>query len=310
MTNNEDQFKSWIIPELDESEIDESEDTTLFGKPASWYRSEENLDDNESIEDEPTPLTLDDIEGIRKSAYEDGFNEGKEAGLLKGIEEGTEQGLQDGIIKGTEQGIEKGLVEGQKLINEKIATWESLIERLHNPLDKLDSNVEYQLIHLATTLAEQITRCEVQLNPQIILQALKQAVDALPVSEQTLKILLHPDDLQFVQTAYSQEVCAKRGWDLQGDPVLLQGDCQIHTQTSSIDYAFTTRIEQVLKHFFKNNHDQLPENSADSNLLNDQPMSEQTKVNEKQVEVAAEETNSGSEEVLEEEKPENVVEQA
>lgn len=271
MMDSEDNFKSWIIPDLDESKEEEVSDKTLFGKPASWYRHEETVEEDDVVEDEPKPLTLDDIEAIRQSAYEDGFQEGKEAGLAKGLEEGTAEGLQRGIEQGTAQGLQEGLAAGEKQIAEQMHNWQSLIERLHNPLDKLDNNVEYQLVRMATTLAEQITRSEVQTNPQIILQALKQAVEALPVSEQTLKILLHPDDLAFVQAAYSPEVCAKRGWDLQGDPVLARGDCQIHTQTSSIDYSFSTRIEQVLKHFFKENHQQLPEKNDDSNLCDDAP---------------------------------------
>lgn len=269
--DNENQFKNWIIPEIDESDTESVEDNTLFGKPPSWYRDDVKHEEEE-VEDLPKPLTLDDIEEIRQSAYEDGFKEGKEAGFSRGVEEGTAQGIKEGLQKGTEQGLQQGLAAGQQQIDELISTWESLIERLHHPLEKLDDNVEHQLVLLATELAEQVARCEVQTNPQIILQALKQAVEALPVSEQTLKILLHPDDLQFVQTAYSPEICEKRGWDLQGDPVLARGDCQIHTKTSSIDYAFSHRIEQVLKHFFKQNHQQLPEKNNDSNLLNEQPM--------------------------------------
>ncbi|MCW8996054.1 MAG: flagellar assembly protein FliH [Psychromonas sp.] len=273
MMDNENQFDNWIIPELDESETAEVEDTTLFGKPASWYHSEQSIEQDEVVdaEDTPQPLTLDDIEKIRQSAYEDGFQEGKEAGFKKGLEEGTQKGLQEGLQQGTAQGLQEGLASGQAQIDQQVTIWLSLIERLHNPLEKLDDNVEYQLIRLATELAEQIVRSEVQTNPQIILQALKQAVEALPVSEQKLRILLHPDDLKFVQGAYSKEDCLKRGWDLQAEPVLARGDCQVHTQASSIDYAFSSRIEQVLKHFFKENHQRLPEKNSDSNLLNEQP---------------------------------------
>jgi len=271
MIDNETEFKYWPLPELEETAKNASEDTTLFGKPASWYQTSPEVSETLSVEEEIKPLTLEDIEAIRQSAYEDGFQEGKEAGFRTGTDEGKEEGFKEGVAQGVAQGTETGLLAGQAQIDEQLSIWQSLIERLHNPLEKLDDNVEYQLIRLATTLAEQIARCEVQTNPQIILQALKQAVEALPVSEQTLRILLHPEDLKFVQHAYSQEICLKRGWDLQGEPALARGDCQIQTQTSSVDYAFTTRIEQVLKHFFKENYHQLPEKNEDSNLLNDHP---------------------------------------
>jgi len=271
MIDNDNKFENWVLPDIEASVSNEPQEKTLFGKPADWYHSDKSATEELPAEEAPQPLTLDDIEMIRQSAYEDGFQEGKDAGFTQGLEEGRADGLQQGLQQGIAEGTQQGLGEGKIRVDEQVANWQSLIERLHNPLQKLDENVEYQLIRLATSLAEQITRCEVQSEPKIILQALKLATDALPVCEQTIKILLHPDDLQFVQHAYSPEVCLQRGWDLQAEPALARGDCQIKSQASSVDYTFSSRIEQVLKTFFKENHQQLPAKNDDSNLLNEQP---------------------------------------
>lgn len=283
MTTSNDDFKNWKLPELTENDESIASESTLFGKPATWYNNQDKNTEEISIEEEeqPQPLTLDDIEAIRQSAYEDGFNEGKETGHSKGLEQGKLEGIATGHQEGLVQGLEQGLAEGAEEIEQQVNSWKSLLERLHNPLQKLDENAEYQLVRLATSLAEQITRSEVQTSPQIILQALKQAVDALPISEQKLIIKLHPDDLTFVQQAYSQEQCLQRGWDLQAEPALQRGDCQIHTQISSIDSAFNTRIEQVLKSFFKDNHQQLPSKNDDSSLINDLPMNTAEKTDKK-----------------------------
>jgi flagellar assembly protein FliH len=274
MAEDKDDFENWSIPDLSESDDNSAEENTLFGKPATWYNNQEKAVEDVDPEDQLKPLTLDDIEAIRQSAYEDGFNEGKDAGMIKGLEDGKLKGLGIGHTEGLEQGLQEGITQGAEQIKGQVTLWQSLMDRLHNPLEKLDDNTEYQLVRLATTLAEQITRCEIQSSPQIILQALKQAVDALPISEQKLMINLHPEDLLFVQNAYSAEQCHQRGWNLQAEPALMRGDCQIHTQVSSIDYAFNSRIEQVLKNFFKENHDQLPSKNDDSDLSNDQPMDE------------------------------------
>jgi len=276
MIENKDEFQNWSIPDLNESDQEIEAENSLFGKPAAWYTNRTKEVEEVEVEEQPTPLTLDDIEAIRQSAYEDGFNEGKQDGHVKGLEEGKLEGLAEGHKEGLEQGIKEGLELGAEEVQQKISYWESLIERLHNPLEKLDDNAEYQLVRLATSLAEQVTRCEVQTSPQIILQALKQAVDALPISEQKLIIHLHPEDLSFVNGAYTQEQCIQRGWDLQAEPTLMRGDCQIHTQVSSVDYAFNTRIEQVLKSFSKENYEQLPVKNDDSNLLNDHPIASES----------------------------------
>ena len=263
-------FQEWILPDFEAEETLQEDEIDLFGRPANWYRSQQ--EEPTPVKDEPKPLTLEDIESIRASAYEDGFNEGKEAGMAKGLEEGKLQGLAEGHEQGLAQGIEQGLSEGKAKVDAQALHWEQLVSRLHQPLEKLDDNVEFQLIKLATNLAEQMARCEVSVNPQVILQALKQGVEALPVNEQTIVISLNPEDLVFVETAFSESECQKRGWDLRSEPTLSRGDCQIHTQTSSIDYAFSTRIEQVLKHFLKENYENTPEVSNDGDISHDQPL--------------------------------------
>lgn len=284
MTKDKDEFQNWSIPEFSAEEVEELQENSLFGKPAAWYNNKnKEVEEQEEVEEQPKPLTLDDIEAIRQSAYEDGFNEGKEAGYAKGVETGKLDGLAEGHKEGLAQGLEEGLSQGSVEIEQQVNNWTSLIERLHNPLEKLDDNAEYQLVRLATALAEQITRCEIQTSPNIILQALKQAVDALPINEQKLIIHLHPEDLKFVLAAYSQEQCIQRGWDLQAEPALMRGDCQVHTQVSSVDFAFDTRIDQTLKNFFKENYEQLPDKNDDSSLINDHPMPIQSVSPEEQV---------------------------
>ena len=268
--NNTD-FQEWVLPDFEEEEAPEEGEIDLFGRPANWYRSKQE-EVPVAKKEGPKPLTIEDIESIRATAYEDGFNEGKEAGFEQGLEEGKLQGLNEGHEQGLVKGTEQGLIEGKVKVDAQTLHWQQLVSRLHRPLEKLDDNVEFQLVKLATTLAEQIARCEVTVNHQVILQALKQGVEALPVNEQTIVISLNPEDLVFVQDAFSESECQKRGWDLRAEPTLLRGDCQIQTQTSSIDYTFSTRVEQVLKHFLKENYNNTPEVNDDGDISNEQPV--------------------------------------
>lgn len=271
--HNNNPFQEWSVSDIEDPDniaIDSTE-SDLFGRTANWYNSEQE----DLIEDEleqPKPLTLEDIEVIRAAAYEDGFNEGKEDGFCKGLEEGKLAGLTEGQQAGLTQGLEQGLSEGAVQIEVQTLHWQQLLSRLHRPLEKLDDSVEFQLVKLATNLAEQISRCEVTINPQVILQALKQAVEVLPVTEQTIVISLNPEDLTFVENAFSATECNKRGWDLRAEPTLMRGDCQVQTQTSSIDYTFSNRVDQVLQHFLKENYQHSPTVSDDGDIANDHPL--------------------------------------
>lgn len=272
-------FQEWELPDFEDNDSLDQGDIDLFGRPANWYQKKKP-ESIEVKEEAPKPLTLEDIESIRASAYEDGFNEGKDAGFAEGMEEGKLKGASEGHEEGLTQGLEQGLAGGKVKVEAERLHWQQLVSRLHDPLEKLDDSVEFQLIKLATHLAEQMARCEVTVNPQIILQALKQGVEALPVNEQSIVISLNPEDLIFVQNAFSEEECKKRGWDLRVEPTLLRGDCQIQTQTSSIDYAFSTRIEQVLKNFLKENYQNTPEVSNDGDISSDKALDYEMKTEE------------------------------
>ena len=287
--DNDTGFEEWVLPDFEAEEAPVEGEIDLFGRPANWYRSKQEEVPAPQKEG-PKPLTLEDIESIRATAYEDGFNEGKEAGFEQGLEEGKLQGLSEGHEQGLAQGLEQGFAEGKVKADAQTLHWEQLVSRLHRPLEKLDDNVEFQLVKLATSIAEQIARCEVTVNPQVILQALKQGVEVLPVNEQAIVISLNPEDLVFVQDAFTEAECQKRGWDLRPEPTLLRGDCQIQTQTSSIDYTFSTRIEQVLKHFLKENYQNTPEVSNDGEVSNDQPLDYKMKT-EADLKMAAESAN-------------------
>lgn len=269
--DNDEDFQEWVLPDFEDHNPADKGESDLFGKPANWYNSQQDAVE-EVVDEKPQPLTLDDIEEIRASAYEDGFNEGKEAGFSQGLEEGKLQGLGEGHEEGRAQGIEQGTIEGKVKVEAERLHWEQLVSRLNRPLEKLDASVEFQLVKLSTSLAEQMTRCEVTVNPQVILQALKQAIEALPVNDQTIVISLNPDDIEFVSNAFSTSECEKRGWDIRSEPTLLRGDCHVQTQTSSIDYTFSTRVNQVLKHFLKENYQNTPDVKDDGDISNDQPL--------------------------------------
>ncbi len=247
----------WELPLM---EAETSGDTNALGMAADWYQTEP---EPEPEEEEHIPLTLKEIEAVRQSAYEDGFNEGKENGFNQGLEEGKLEGLSQGHEAGLSQGKEEGLAAGKDVIDQHSAQWSALTEQLNSPLSKLNHNIEHQLVQLALSLAEQIVRCEVKTNPQLILNALKQAVEVLPIANQQVSILLQPDDLELVKQSFDDEECEKRGWTLCAEPSLNRGDCQVKTETSSVDYPLDARINQVIRQFLASNSEHMPAPSDD-----------------------------------------------
>lgn len=203
----------------------------------------------EEEEQGPPPLTAADLEDIRHSAYEEGLEEGRIAGHAEGLEAGKAEGLEAGQQEGMEQGLQQGLEQGQAQINEHVSHLTQLIEKLAAPLQQVDSEVETQVINLVTSLTRELIRVEVQTNPQVILNTIRDVIGALPIAGRETRLSLHPEDLALVREAYGEDNLAERHWALQAEPALNRGDLQVQSGDSSVDYFIEDRIRHLLQQF-------------------------------------------------------------
>lgn len=200
-------------------------------------------------EEEVKPLTAEEIDQIRQDAYQEGFAQGKEEGIAAGHEEGLELGHKDGIEKGHAEGFESGLAEGQTEIQEAIKRWNTLAEQLVSPIERVDKAAEQQLLNLAVMLAESVLRTEIKANKESLLAALHESVAALPFNTEFAEIHLHPEDIELLQTEYSDDMLAEQKWILKPEANYQRGDVIVATPNSLIDRTVAQRMSQTLDEF-------------------------------------------------------------
>ncbi len=238
---------TWSLPNVQGTPSEqESQKTNAFGKKSNWI-----FEPPEQEEPEPQPLTALEIEEIRQAASAEGFSQGKEEGFAKGYEEGKAKGLEEGKAQGIMQGIEEGLSQGQEQIAQQSASWQQLIEQLHQPLASVEKNVEEQLLNLVVQLTEAVVLHEAKTNPDILMTAITAGIKSLPSSDAKTQITLNPSDIRLVQSQFGSEYIAEQGWRLLPAPQLSQGSCQIENSTSNIDLQMKTRLKQVLEPFLQ-----------------------------------------------------------
>ncbi|MDX2322534.1 MAG: flagellar assembly protein FliH [Moritella sp.] len=239
-------IEDWYLPEFENTQAAEL-NTNALGMKHDWYEGPRCQEQVEEIE--PQPMTAEELDAIRQAAYEEGYAEGKEQGYQDGLAKGTAEGLSQGEAQGQEQGMAQGLADGQQQIADKATAWEQLQTQMHSPLAAVNSEVESELIRVATGLAEELIKTEVTFNHDILLQTLKLALDALPVLDQKITITLHPDDLAVLNEYYSTEECVKREWVLISEPMMKQGDLVINNEVSSVELLMEQRIKQMMRQF-------------------------------------------------------------
>jgi len=247
--NDELDAKIWDIPNINNTLTEkEAKKTNALGLKNPWrYKAAEETDIVEVA-----PLTAEEIEEIRQAAFNEGFNQGKEDGFTKGYEDGQAKGLQEGIVTGHKEGVITGLDEGKETIAESTAQWRCLINELHQPMEKLDKNVEEQLLQLVVQLTEAVVLHETKTNPDIIIAAISDGIKALPSQEAQTQIYCNPNDIKLIVKEFGDESIKESGWRLLPTPQLAAGSCQIENSTSSIDLAVKSRLKQVLESFLEN----------------------------------------------------------
>lgn len=257
----EELVKQWQTPDLTPDRLRDNTHTNALNKTQPVAKAQQPLQEEELA---VKPLTADDIEQMRQAAYDEGFAQGKEDGFSKGYNEGREQGQQDGLSQGLAEGKKQGLSEGQAELTERLGQLTQLLDQLQQPLASIDAQVQQQLLQLSLAMAQAVINVEVNTNPKVILQAIAEATDALPLQSALLVIKLHPADLALVQQSYGEEELNKRQWQLRAEPLLQRGGCVVESSQSSVDRSLAQRVQSSLEHFIQlQQHSDSTDNAAE-----------------------------------------------
>lgn len=232
--------KLWDYPSVDDQLAQEDNATNALNRPRGKWKFEAPEEDQEV-----QPLTAQDIEAIRLSAYQEGLKGGHEEGFQKGYEEGLEKGQQAGMEEGKANGIEQGKAQGQTQIDETSARFESLISQLQAPLAFVQADAQKELVILAKSLSNAVIKVESKQNEQVLLQAIEEGIKALPIQESQYRILLHPDDLTWLTEHFTQSYIDDKNWLLVASESHAQGGCSIQTQNNAVDVSIENRCQQI-----------------------------------------------------------------
>jgi flagellar assembly protein FliH len=123
-----------------------------------------------------------------------------------------------------------------------MARFDALCEAAARPLQALDDRTEQELARLAIVMARRVVARELQLSPDLIAKAVRQAAAALPAATRDLRVHLHPDDLALLRELGAVE----SHWQLHADASLTRGGCQLESERSRLDATVEARLAAVV----------------------------------------------------------------
>lgn len=159
-------------------------------------------------------------------------------------QEATESTHQQDLDDAYRRGMEDGIKQSGISHDGQAEQLHEIMQSLTRPVQRINDNVEAELVELSLAVAKLILRREISEDPKHIAGLIREAVKQLPASTLNVRIHLNPDDAVIVQSALATSEKSS-SWLIEPDPSMKPGDCQIHTDTSFIDAGIDGLINRL-----------------------------------------------------------------
>ena len=151
---------------------------------------------------------------------------------------------QDGFEQGKKEGLQIGLNEAKASIAEQSQMLVQMAHSFSESVKKSNDEISESLLNLALDIAKAMLKSRMQVNDDVILPVIRDAISQLPYVIQPAVLILNPADMSVVMQEMSEEI-ALGGWHLREDQRIEHGGCMIETGANQIDATNGTRWRRV-----------------------------------------------------------------
>lgn len=194
--------------------------------------------------------TAEEVEAMHKQAHDEGFaagfEEGRQTGFDGGYSEGHTEGMRVGQEQGYQTGFQQGYQEGQAGAVAQAARLAEVAESFSRSMDVVEQPLAESVLQLALSLARQLTKVALKVDPEAILPVVREAMQPLSHAHGRPQLFLHPEDRPLVQQ-HIGELLHQTGWQVLDDPTLTPGGCRVQAGSTEVDATIETRWERLIE---------------------------------------------------------------
>jgi flagellar assembly protein FliH len=150
--------------------------------------------------------------------------------------EGYDLGLEEGRKAGFEMGLQAGEAQVRLL--------QTLVQTLEAARLRQDEEVAREVLTLALTMAQQVVRKAIQVKPDLVLEALREALLSLPVLNGHHKLVVHPDHVELTREWLAHEH-GHLSWKVVSDPQMERGGFRLESAYSEMDGSLRARWREI-----------------------------------------------------------------
>ncbi len=164
-------------------------------------------------------------------------NEGVKLPTADAIQRIQQQAYQEGFAAG----IKDGRAEGQALAQQM----QALMTELNQSMQHFEMVMAQEIMDIALDIARQMVRSALEVNPELVLAVVREAIESLPQVNQNPTLILHPKDALLVREMLAHEY-QESAWRIVDDPLMQQGGCRVETGTTEIDANIESRWQRIV----------------------------------------------------------------
>ena len=178
-----------------------------------------------------------ELEQARQEAYD--------LGVEQGLAEGLEQGKQQGQAQATQEWQQRmdDYVQGQG--KEAAVRLDAVVRELDADLQAMQGYLAQHVLELACSIARQVVRQELHINPKALEPVVREALDMLVTDGRPATVRLNPDDYAVVSEALRAEF-ADGSVQWVADAAVAAGGCMVELAGTVIDGHLEKRWQRAV----------------------------------------------------------------
>ena len=155
--------------------------------------------------------------------------------------------------RGLNDGIQKAQKQYQSQVQNSLDALNNITSSLSAQYNKLKEEQEQDILAFIITLTRKIIDTELEINNQIVLNILKNALNLLNEREE-IKILVNPQDWLIVKENINYlklRIDLPPNIEIVNNNTITRGGCRIESKSGSIDADIDTQFEEIKRKLLK-----------------------------------------------------------
>lgn len=161
-----------------------------------------------------------------------------------GISSALEGVRKEAYTKGMQEGFAVGLAKAKEYAATEQTQFLTIMSTFEQALEKADQTLEEEVLGLALEVAKLMLKTKINVDPEVILPVVRDAIHYLPHVKKPAIILVHPEDARILRAQLGEEL-SEQDWQVQEDDNVERGGCLVETGENKIDATNATRWKRI-----------------------------------------------------------------